>query len=74
MLALLSREVSLVQFLEFSWFQALSYFSPAREDIKRKEGMVRKLKALTSNMLKLANRKKRWSIRWEMVKLVRLMC
>ena len=31
---------------------------------------MRKLKALTSNMLKLANRKKRWTARWEMVNLV----
>ena len=27
------------------------------------------MKALTSNMLKLANRKKRWTARWEMVNL-----
>ena len=42
-------------------------FSPAREELKRREGMLRKLKALSSSMLKLADRRKRWTIRWEMV-------
>ena len=47
-------------------------FSPAREELKRREGMVRKLKALSSSMLKLANRRKRWTIRWEMVNMALL--
>ena len=42
-------------------------FSPAMEELKRREGMLRKLKVLSSSMLKLANRRKRWTIRWEMV-------
>jgi len=33
------------------------------EELKRREGMLRKLKALSSSMLKLANRRKRWTIR-----------
>ena len=60
-----SREVSLVDSYKF-----LGVKQTGCEEIKRKEGMVRKLKALTSNMLKLANRKKRWTARWEMVNLV----
>jgi len=35
----------------------------AREELKRREGMLRKLKALSSSMLKLADRRKRWTIR-----------
>ena len=48
----------------------LTLFSPAREELKRREEMLRKLKALSSSMLKLANRRKRWTIRWEMLNLV----
>ena len=39
-------------------------FPPAQEQIIKKElKMVRKLKALTRNMVKLADRKTRWTVR-----------